>query len=178
MGEEWRSLKGIVEFGDNYAVSSYGSIMNTLRNRPLKPRNKRGYHQAVFCLNGNRRDYIVHRLVAIAFIPTNDISLQINHIDGNKGNNSAENLEWVTPSENTRHAYETGLRTPEKHAKLMKTVHSKPVIQYDLSGNILGEFGSAVEAEGETGVRANTVSAQCRFKHMPKTKDFYFRFAN
>ncbi len=55
----------------------------------------------------------VHRLVAIAFVPNKhpDTNTVVNHKDGNKLNNNKDNLEWITLSENTRHALEEGLRT-------------------------------------------------------------------
>jgi hypothetical protein len=62
------------------------------------------------CLNGKK--YREHRLIAEKFIPNPDNKPHINHIDGNKSNNSIDNLEWVTPSENQLHSYKTGLSKP------------------------------------------------------------------
>lgn len=67
---------------------------------------KKGYKYVYpgFSKNGKRNTVGVHRLVALAHIPNPEGKPFINHIDGNPGNNSVENLEWVTPQENSRHA--------------------------------------------------------------------------
>ena len=66
---------------------------------------------------GNKRTECIHRLVASHFIPNPDNKPQINHKDGNKANNHVDNLEWVTCSENSQHAHDTGLSKPPRGTK-------------------------------------------------------------
>lgn len=63
-----------------------------------------GYPRVHLCVNGVRRKWQIHRLVALAYIANNDNKPTVNHIDGDKTNNAAENLEWMTFEENSRHA--------------------------------------------------------------------------
>jgi hypothetical protein len=70
---------------------------------------KSGYHEIAFMVQGVRRKLAVHRLVGRAFVPGYFDGACIDHVDGNKLNNRASNLEWVTLSENTRRQWETGL---------------------------------------------------------------------
>lgn len=76
--------------------------------------NEKGYLSVEFIKDGKRKRFKVHRLVAMEFIPNPLNRTEINHIDGNKSNNSVENLEWSTRSDNLKHAYATGLRDPYK----------------------------------------------------------------
>lgn len=75
-------------------------------------KNSQGYMRVCIYKNGKRSRLFVHRLVAKAFIPNPGNKREVNHKDGNALNNHAYNLEWVTPSENIQHAYDTGLRAP------------------------------------------------------------------
>jgi hypothetical protein len=59
--------------------------------------------------DGTEQTWLVHRLVAFAFIPLVEGKDFINHIDGNRLNNTVENLEWCTYKENSNHAFDTGL---------------------------------------------------------------------
>ena len=75
----------------------------------LKYRNKNGYNTVGLQINKKKKMFFVHRLVAEYFVAPKRGNLQVNHIDGNKQNNDFRNLEWVTPSQNTKHAYDNGL---------------------------------------------------------------------
>jgi hypothetical protein len=68
-----------------------------------------GYYEVAQMVGGKRRKYRVHRLVASEFVPGYFDGASIDHLDGDKLNNRADNLEWVTLSENTRRQWETGL---------------------------------------------------------------------
>lgn len=76
--------------------------------------NNRGYYSVGI----RRKTHMVHRLVALAFVPNPDNKSFVNHIDGNKLNNHADNLEWCTVQENNQHARETGLHKQAKGHKI------------------------------------------------------------
>lgn len=100
----------------NYEVSDTGLVRNKRKNRLKEPgKDCRGYLKVDLYKNSKRYTRKIHRLVAEAFIPNESPSYrrEINHIDGNKQNNSVENLEWCTGSENMRHAIRIGLYTPK-----------------------------------------------------------------
>ena len=112
--ERWLPVVG---FEGIYDVSDFGrvrSIMkrkNTLVGRILKPSlNASGYRHVGLHKDGKHNTLRVHRLAMMAFIGPCPNGEQINHIDGNKINNRLDNLEYVTASENTRHALSLGLR--------------------------------------------------------------------
>lgn len=73
-----------------------------------------GYSRVRLNLNKEKLTKRVHRLVAEAFIPNLENKPQVNHIDGDKRNNSEINLEWTTNSDNQKHAIKTGLKTVKK----------------------------------------------------------------
>lgn len=74
----------------------------------------RGYPRVYLQINGKKKVMKIHRLVAELFVPNPDNKREVNHKDGNKRNNNADNLEWCTRSENLKHAYRTGLRKSRK----------------------------------------------------------------
>ena len=120
---EWRKINGYDGF---YEISNIGEIKSISRESKNN-KNKRtifiskssgtnGYlHAGLTDINGIRKNHDVHRLVALAFIDNPANLEQVNHIDGNKFNNSYLNLEWVSRSDNMKHAYKLGLQTPTKY---------------------------------------------------------------
>ena len=104
-----------------------------------------GYLCVVLCKDGEKpKQKFIHRLVAEAFLPTNDYTLQVNHKDSNRKNNKIDNLEWCSAQ------YKNML------------AHAKRVEQYDLYGNKLAEYASIVVASNITGVSASSISHCCR----------------
>lgn len=83
-----------------------------------------GYYQVVFRIDGKRKYVRVHRLLMETYHPTDNPKLMVNHIDGNKLNNSDSNLEWCTNSENTKAAYDSGLYK-SKHRCGVRAIHKE-----------------------------------------------------
>lgn len=99
-----------------YFVSDSGRVYSTLSKRFLTPCMSNGYHQVA--LGGQRGKRIgIHVLVAVAYIGARPAGLVVNHKNGNRTDNRAENLEWVTPRENVLHAYRIGLRVIDRAHK-------------------------------------------------------------
>lgn len=97
----------------NYEVNSAGEVRNANTGRILTGSiNNRGYRTVH--IDHYQKPEFIHRLVAETFIPNDDpvYKKDVNHIDGNKTNNNVSNLEWVSRSDNVRHAYELGLNRP------------------------------------------------------------------
>jgi hypothetical protein len=103
-------LKPIEGFEGKYSITSDGRVLSHIKGRfMVYSTNWLGYKAVTLQLSGKARYRYVHRLVAQAFIDKPEDKNEVNHIDGDKTNNSIENLEWTSRSENIKKAYETGL---------------------------------------------------------------------
>lgn len=111
------NLKDIKNFEGLYAINKNGQVwsypkMNGPAKRVghwLKPYLHNGYLYNTLCKNSKYKTRLTHRLVAETFISNDFNKKEVNHTNGNKLDNRINNLEWVTPSENSQHAYAMGL---------------------------------------------------------------------
>ena len=159
MTEEWKAI----EKATNYEISTYGRVKNTLTKRILKPTLNCGYFAIGLRINNKTTTAFAHRLVATRFLVCPDETYVVNHKDGIKTNNNVENLEWVSQSENSKHAYRLNLNRPNKIS----------VSQYTLSNVFIKEYDSLLDAEKETGIYYGHISGVCRGIRNRKTAGGY-----
>lgn len=113
MSEVWKDIAGFPD----YVVSNLGRIKRACKSKNnrakegliLKPIENKGYLAVSLYGPQGLRPFLIHRLVLMSFVGPPPLGHESNHKDGNKKNNLLENLEWVTSSENTIHAYRNGL---------------------------------------------------------------------
>lgn len=154
MGAHWVDVYGYV---GHYQVSSQGSIrsldrisnhkngVSTLRRgRVLKPSLRSGYPFVNLCIYGIHKQVNIHRLVAEHFCERPDGCNVVNHIDGDKTNNNASNLEWTTPAGNAKHAAENGL-IGVKSGDLSKVAKITSIIANEIRAMLIsGECGTTI----------------------------------
>lgn len=171
--EIWKDIKG---YEGRYQVSNKGRVKSLAREvqpnqfvneRILKQQeNHKGYLRVPLRKNTSRRDWRVARLVAKAFIPNPEGLPQVNHIDENKQNNNADNLEWVTGKENVRHG--TAI---ERNKEMNKAYHNslkKATLMLDKdTGEVLKVFASRLEAGEHIGIdHSHTSISACINGHL------------
>jgi hypothetical protein len=159
-----KQYKNVIGFEGLYQCDIYGNIMSLYTNKTLKPsKDLGGYLIVTLCKDKKRYTKLIHRIIAMSWKNEwiNNPKLEVNHIDGNKENNSVDNLEWVTKKENIRHAINKGLLV--FNTKKIAQDKQKVVFQIDLKTNeIINTYQSAHEASRKTKINRGNISACCR----------------
>ncbi|MCI6614441.1 MAG: NUMOD4 domain-containing protein [Mollicutes bacterium] len=165
MNEIW---KDVIGYENLYKVSNWGRVKSFRfgKERILKTfKNKDGYLQVGLWKNNKRKIFLVHRLVAQAFLDNPNNLPEVNHKDENKLNNVVSNLEWCDRTYNVN--YGTAIE------RMIKTA-SKPVLQYTLDGKFVREWESTRECE-RNGYNHGHVASCCRGK-LKKYKDSIWKY--
>ena len=193
MREQWRTAVYDGEIYEGlYRVSNLGKILslnyrNTGKPDLMTPRERKdGYLQVKLYKNKERKNCLVHRLVAETFLENPENLPEVNHIDENKKNNfvflnedgsvdkEKSNLEWKTHKGNMNH----GTRTERAAKANTNGKKSKRVLQLSLTGELIREWPSTHECE-RNGFKQSAVAACCRGNTRLKTyKGFLWMYAD
>ena len=163
--EIWKNIKDLEGL---YQVSNLGRVKSLCRQlvdgrvwkeRIMQTPISSGYPSVSLRINNSYIKERVHRLVGQAFVEGYKKGLVINHIDGNKLNNEASNLEWCTFSENLKHAHKTGLnKAPSK----MHQANQKKTVQLNLNNELIKIYDSAKDAAKEVNCPIQNITRVCR----------------
>lgn len=162
-GEIWKFIEG---HENEYLISNFGRVLSIPRKRTkgglLKPQiGKWGYEHVCIRENGKYKLHKIHRLVAKAFLPNPQGFSQVNHKNGNKVDNRVENLEWCSPSFNSKEAYRIGLshnskKQREKARQICSETKNVPVIAFKNGSSKI--FKSISEASRELKIPVSCIS--------------------
>jgi hypothetical protein len=186
--EIWKDIKG---FEGRYQVSNLGRVRSLdmvlegknwkssypfeyqRSGKVLKPLKKRnGYYHICLRNNGKPKFFVIHRLVALAFIPNPNKLPCVNHKDEDKANNVVSNLEWCTQKYNSNY----GTRNERLREYSINNV-MRPVVQYDMEGKVIDTFESLSDAANKTGIPSVDISGVCNGRRKT-THGYVFKFLN
>jgi hypothetical protein len=150
-GEFWKEIPDELTLGkSNYFISNNGRFKNN-RGKIVDLKNHSQYISISFRNKTQKVTHQLHRIVAKLFVENVENKLFVNHIDGNKNNNSADNLEWVTKSENTKHA----------HSKGLISKNFRKIAQFDKNENFIAQYESIKEASIILGLDKSSIGHVC-----------------
>ena len=164
MIEEWRPVVGyeglyeVSNLGRVQRLDGFDTLGHPLRGRILAPVQHRNGYLFVSLSKGTTKIYAIHRLVAETFLGKSEGKTEVNHINEIKTDNRAENLEWVTKSENHRSG------TMPQRKRYGNLTQMRAVLQIDDSGKIIREYLSVGEAERQLGIHHSAISRCCAGK--------------
>ena len=156
MTEIWKTIENY----ETYSVSTFGQVMNNVTGKLLKgSKNSCGYVNTILSKNGEPKNYLVHRLVALAFIQNPESKSQVDHIDNNPSNNSLENLRWASRRENNMNTQIYSNNTSGVKGIYWHNRHKKwcAHITIDRKSIYLGSFATKEEATLVRQARAKEV---------------------
>jgi hypothetical protein len=160
--EEWREVIIDEKKIEGYFVSSLGRFKN---KKGIIMKDYKPHHSGYIYLRVNVQKYALHRLIAQTFIPNFENKPFVNHIDGDKINNSVSNLEWCSCSENNLHNHKVGLNKG----------HKRKIIQYDLEMNEINKFDTIKEASKELNISLSCIKDVLKEKQK-SSKGFIFKY--
>lgn len=169
MSETWKDVFGYEKY---YMVSNTGKIFSKRRDRLMKTHTDvGGYERLELTKNGIGNKFFIHRLVAKAFLPKDDLRPLINHIDFDTENNNYTNLEWCTQKENIQHSHEYNRMCTRK----ANEATSKKVYQYSKDGELIATYPSTMEVQRQMDIPNSNISQCCREPHRT-ARGFYWRY--
>ncbi len=173
--------KYIEGYEGHYMIDTHGNVFSLKRQKTMIPcKSSNGYMQVHLTKDGITKSHKIHRLVAQSFIPNPNNLPQVNHIDENKSNNTAWNLEWCTQTYNLN--YNDGQkrrarsRDYEDISKKRSCAQSKEVAQCDLDGRVVAIWENAYVAELHGYNR--TMINQCCLGKKKSHKGYTWKYTN
>jgi hypothetical protein len=125
----------------NYSVTEDGKVWSHFNNKFLSVALiGRGYEKVNLCNDLGKKQFLVHRLVAITYLNNAENKAQVNHINGIKTDNRVENLEWSTAKDNNLHAFKLGLKDSNIKASKLNVIKATEVTKKPVIDLLTGVF--------------------------------------
>lgn len=159
--------KTIPNYPDYVAFES-GKIYSKRRRKLMKPSKKKTGYYELSLYNENGTKYVLlHRIIADLFCERTQDAEEVNHINGDKSDNSAKNLEWITHGRNLKHSYETNLREQD--------VSPRKVVAVSMTDGTRLVFRSIYRAARELKISQGNICMACK-KQRPYAGGYYWHY--